>query len=169
MTIMQNKSALFRRAAARADVRALPGALSDRIRLTCLFGSFVFLQFTVLGLANHAGEGYLSTGQREMVYYALQVFVILGFLLHALVARLCDQNPKVSGARNGIAYAVFGLFFACAAVLLFAGADAQAEKSAEDRRQRQFPAVAGPDPAGPDRDRRSDRREIQETGISIRS
>lgn len=26
--------------------------------LTCLFGSFVFLQFIVLSLGNHAGEGF---------------------------------------------------------------------------------------------------------------
>ena len=55
-----------------------------RTALICMFGAFVFLQFTVLGLANHAGEGYLTTGQRDLVYYALQVFVILGYLLHAL-------------------------------------------------------------------------------------
>lgn len=48
------------------------------IALSGLFGSFVFLQFTVLGLANHAGEGYLTHGQRDLVYYALQVFVISG-------------------------------------------------------------------------------------------
>lgn len=40
------------------------GALSDRTKrrlsYACLFGAFVFLQFTVLGLANHGGEGYLS-------------------------------------------------------------------------------------------------------------
>lgn len=91
--------------------------------MTCLFGSFVFLQFTVLGLANHAGEGYLATGEREFVYYALQVFVILGFLLHAVYARHCAADQKASGIRKGIAYTVFGIFFACAAVMVFAGYD----------------------------------------------
>ena len=91
--------------------------------MTCLFGSFVFLQFTVLGLANHAGEGYLATGQRELVYYALQVFVILGFLLHAVYARHSAADQKASGIRKGIAYTVFGIFFACAAVMVFAGYD----------------------------------------------
>lgn len=61
------------------------GALSDRTKrrlsYACLFGAFVFLQFTVLGLANHAGEGYLSAEQRDLVYYALQVFVIGGYVL----------------------------------------------------------------------------------------
>lgn len=120
--VMQYKLALTRRIVAHFDLRSLSGALSDRIRLTCLFGSFVFLQFTVLGLANHAGEGYLSTGQRDLVYYALQVFVILGFVLHSLYAHACDKNQKVSEIRNGIAYAAFGLFFACVAVMLFTGA-----------------------------------------------
>ncbi len=91
---------------------------------TVLFGSFAFLQFIVLGLANHAGEGFLSTGQRDHVYYGLQVFVILGFLLHAFYAHLSEKNPKVSiyGIRKGFAYAVFGLFFACVAIMLFADA-----------------------------------------------
>lgn len=40
--------------------------------LTFLFGAFVFLQFTVLGLANHAGEGYLTTALREQVYYMVK-------------------------------------------------------------------------------------------------
>ena len=120
---MQYKSALSQRIAAHIDLRSLSGALSDRIRLTCLFGSFVFLQFTVLGLANHAGEGYLATGQRELVYYVLQVFVILGFLLHAVYARHYTANQKTSGIRKGIAYAVFGIFFACTVIMLFAGCD----------------------------------------------
>ena len=37
------------------------------LSLACLFGVFVFLQFTVLGLANHAGEGYLASEQRDLV------------------------------------------------------------------------------------------------------
>ena len=97
--------------------------LSDKARrelsLTCLFGTFVFLQFTVLGLANHAGEGYLSTEQRNLVYYALQVFVICGFLLHGLFARL-HVGKRV---RNVVAYGVFGAFLVCVAVMLAAGHD----------------------------------------------
>ena len=98
-------------------------ALSDiakrELYLTCLFGAFVFLQFTVLGLANHAGEGYLSTEQRNLVYYALQVFVIGGFLLHGLFARL-HAGKRV---RNVVAYGVFGAFLVCVAVMLAAGHD----------------------------------------------
>ena len=84
--------------------------------LTCLFGAFVFLQFTVLGLANHAGEGYLTTAQRDLVYYALQVFVILGYLLHSVFFRLAAGR-----GRNAVACAVPGLFLLCCALLLFCG------------------------------------------------
>ena len=109
--------------AARADARTLPGAVWRNARPAGLFASFVFLQFTVLGLANHAGEGFLTTGQRELVYYALQIFVILGFLLHAGFARFYVNHKAGPGIRKGIAYTVCGLLFACAAVLLLTGTD----------------------------------------------
>ena len=97
------------------------GILSEKAKrnlsLTCLFGVFVFLQFTLLGLANHAGEGYLTTEQRDLVYYALQVFVILGFLLYGLLFRLC-VTKRIRGVVIGSA---FGVFFICVAVMLAVG------------------------------------------------
>ncbi|MBO5551785.1 MAG: hypothetical protein J5966_07480, partial [Lachnospiraceae bacterium] len=79
-------------------------SISDRsVRMTALFASFVFLQFTTLGLANHAGEGFLNTEQRELIYYVLQVFVILGFLLHAFFTRLL-AGTKRSGMEKVIGY-----------------------------------------------------------------
>ena len=122
--IIQNRPAITsHHLTDRADPRSVPGTVTGNVRLTCLFASFEFLQFTVLGLANHAGEGYLTTGHRELVYYALQIFVILGFLLHAAFARLCGNSQKRSGIRKGIAYTVFGLFFACVAAMLLTGTD----------------------------------------------
>ena len=121
LATMQNKSVISKHIAVPAGLRTAVETVSGSIGLTCLFGSFAFLQYTVLGLANHAGEGYLTTGQRDFVYYALQVFVILGFLLHAVYARICAKHQKASEIRNGIAYTVFCIFFACAAVLLFVG------------------------------------------------
>ena len=85
--------------------------------LTFMFGAFVFLQFTVLGLANHAGEGYLATGQREKVYYALQVFVILGYLLYSLFFRYCAGKR----IRNTVAAAVLGLFLVCVILMSVTG------------------------------------------------
>lgn len=57
------------------------------LSLTGLFAAFMFLQLTVSGLGNRAGEGCLSTERREFVYYALQVFVILGFFAYAAADR----------------------------------------------------------------------------------
>ena len=88
------------------------------LSLTCLFGAFAFLQFTVMGLANHAGEGYLTTAQRELVYYALQIFVILGFLLYGLFYRLAVRR-----SQSPAAYVVPGLFLICCALLVFCGHD----------------------------------------------
>lgn len=96
-------------------------SLSDNAKrelwLTCLFGAFVFLQFTVLGLANHAGDGCLTAEQRTLVYYALQVFVIGGFLLHVLFHRFCTGKRT----RNAIAYGAFAVFVVCVAAILLVG------------------------------------------------
>lgn len=92
---------------------------SESTRLTSLFGSFAFLQFAVLGLANHAGEGYLTPVQRDRVYYALQVFVILGYLLYSLFHRFFAGKR----VRTAILRGVFILFPACTAWMLFASTD----------------------------------------------
>lgn len=81
-----------------------------------LFAAFVFLQFTVLWLGNHAGEGYLSTERREHVYYAIQVFVILGFLAYAAA----DGLIRGERLRRRIAAAVLALFAVGAGVMLLA-------------------------------------------------
>ncbi len=59
---------------------------------TALFGSFMFLQLALLGLGNHAGEGWLSEDKRELVYYGLQVLVIAGFLGYAAAKRYLKGN-----------------------------------------------------------------------------
>lgn len=97
----------------RGDLRSYINAIPRSASLACMFGAFVFLQFTTLGLANHAGEGYLATGQRDLVYYGLQVFVILGYLLHALYRRHFAGRRGVSALERG----VFCLFFACVVLL----------------------------------------------------
>ncbi len=77
------------------------GKTKRDLTLTCLFGAFVFLQFTVLGMANHAGEGYLAADQRELVYYALQVFVILGYVLRCAYRRIFGGQVRGAFARGG--------------------------------------------------------------------
>ena len=80
--------------------------------LTGLFAAFMFLQFTVLWLGNHAGEGLLSAERRELVYYGLQVFVILGYLAYVLHDRFFKS------LRKGTMYGVLGLFLAGGTVML---------------------------------------------------
>ncbi len=75
----------------------------------------MFLQLTVLGLGNHAGEGFLELREREMVYYVLQIFAILGFLSHALLREL----PIPARAGRVVLPAVLGLFLAGTAAMLF--------------------------------------------------
>ena len=79
----------------------------------------MFVQLVVLGLGNRAGEGYLSAERREMVYYALQVFVILGFLAYAAADRLLHG----ARARRGLLCAALAVLTAGAATMLFAGRD----------------------------------------------
>ncbi len=101
------------------DAHAVPffGALSRTAVHTCLFGAFAFLQFTVLGLANHAGEGYLTAAQRDLVYYGLQVLVILGYLLYSGFAGVRIGNH----IRKTVASGVFALLFFSVAIMLGAG------------------------------------------------
>ncbi len=83
--------------------------------LTLFFAAFLFLWMTVLIPANHAGEGRLSARQMELVYYALQVFLIGGFLSYAVLRRrLPDRQFRF--CSMGAA----GIFFIGTAVLLFA-------------------------------------------------
>ena len=77
------------------------------LTLAAFFASFVFLQFTVLWMGNHAREGYLAVDQREKVYYVIQVFVILGFFSHAALHRF-----------RRLTAAVLAVFFAGTAAML---------------------------------------------------
>ncbi len=95
----------------------------DIARMTGLFASFAFLQYTVLNLANHAGEGFLTSMQRDHVYYGLQVSVILGFLIHAVIFRIFSKRQIAAVNRKRISYTVLGLFFACMAAMLMTGTD----------------------------------------------
>ncbi len=90
------------------------GKLKRTLSLTGLFAAFVFLQLSILGLANHAGEGYLPSDRRELVYYGLQVFVLLGYLVYAGLRRL---RPGGRLERAVMVLALAG-FFAGGVVLL---------------------------------------------------
>ena len=77
--------------------------------LAGLFGSFMLLQLCVLWLGNRAGEGWLSVERQELVYYAIQVFAILGFVGWGFLPR---------GARRGALAAALVLACAGTAALL---------------------------------------------------
>ena len=70
-----------------------------------LFGALMFLQFTLLGLGNRAGEGWLSSARRELVYYGLQAAVILGFWAYAAGERFI-RRERVRKFAGGIILAV---------------------------------------------------------------
>ncbi|MBR6405940.1 MAG: hypothetical protein IKS18_07105 [Lachnospiraceae bacterium] len=89
------------------------------LMLTCLFGAFAFLQFTVLGLANHAGEGLFSIQKRDLVYYALQIFVIFGYLLYALVSGFVKRKQ----VRTAVVFSVIGAFPVLSILLCLLGPD----------------------------------------------
>ena len=52
-----------------------------------LFSAFMFIQLVFLRLGNKAGLGLLPDAVTEKVYYAIQVFVILGFVVFSLVGK----------------------------------------------------------------------------------
>jgi hypothetical protein len=52
-----------------------------------MFGSYMFLQLSLLGLGNHAGEGLLANSNRELVYYRFQLLVIMGFVGYCVAER----------------------------------------------------------------------------------
>ena len=71
----------------------------------------MLLQFCVLWLGNRAGAGYLSVERQELVYYAMQIFAILGFVGWGLLPRR---------ARRAVLTAALILACAGTAVLLLA-------------------------------------------------
>ncbi|MBP5230208.1 MAG: hypothetical protein ILO68_00615, partial [Clostridia bacterium] len=77
---------------------------------TALFSSFLFLQFVILRMGNQAGRGFLSDAAQEYVYYAIQVFAVLGFLSFSLSRKRLDgtfAGRLVSGASLAILTAGF--------------------------------------------------------------
>lgn len=92
----------------------MPEKRRETVKLTGLYAAYVFLMLSVLRIASHAGDGFLSVRQQEMVYYVLQIFVILGFLAYAFVRRR-RRNRMERGVRIGILAA----FFVCVEAMLF--------------------------------------------------
>ncbi len=81
------------------------------VMIAVAFASFSFFQFVILRLANQAGRGFLENSQQELVYYFIQVFVILGFFAHALMYRILKESR------------IYGIISLAAAVLCFFGSE----------------------------------------------
>ncbi|MBR7057069.1 MAG: hypothetical protein IKI17_08270 [Oscillospiraceae bacterium] len=90
----------------------MPDRGKATLYLTGLSAAFVFLQLCVLCMGNRTGEAVLPLERLELVYYAEQVAVILGFALHAALRR----RP----VRRGLMPGALALLTAGAGLLLFA-------------------------------------------------
>ena len=62
--------------------------------MSVLFSSFMFIQFIILRMSNQAGRGYLEEQYQEFVYLFIQLVVIGGFFIHALI------RTKVRSEKN---------------------------------------------------------------------
>ncbi|MBR6914841.1 MAG: hypothetical protein IKN36_00640 [Clostridia bacterium] len=69
-----------------------------------LFSSFMFIQLVFLRLGNQAGLGLLPGGLAEQVYYLIQVFVILGFALFAIIKKASGTVFQRVGALCSVAF-----------------------------------------------------------------
>ena len=83
------------------------------------FASFTFLQFVILRMGNQAGRGFLTDDRQEKVYVFLQIFVIGGAALHAVL----HPALKKSRALPILSGAVLAVLAVCAGIMLFAPVD----------------------------------------------
>lgn len=93
----------------------MPDRGKATLYLTGLSAAFVFLQLCVLCMGNRTGEAVLPPERLELVYYAEQVAVILGFALHAAL-----RSRASVPVRRGLMPGALALLTAGAGLLLFA-------------------------------------------------
>ena len=82
--------------------------LRRTLSLAGCYGAWFFLQLVTLRAANSVGLEHLPAGQQELVYYALQVFAILGFCGYAAARRFLPGT----GAQRGLTIGALGVYFA---------------------------------------------------------
>ena len=84
-----------------------------------LFAAYMFLHTTTLQLGSHVGTAELPAAQQEFLYYAHQVFIVLGFLSFAPTKRFLTEKRRrtltisvMSAYALGTAvlYAAMGIF-----------------------------------------------------------
>ncbi len=59
-----------------------------------LFAAYMFLHTTTLQLGSHVGTAELAAAQQEFLYYAHQVFIVLGFLSFAPTKRFLTEKCR---------------------------------------------------------------------------
>ncbi len=91
---------------------------NNNIRMSVLFSSFMFIQFIILRMSNQAGRGYLEEQYQEFVYLFIQLVVIGGFFIHALI------RTKVRSEKNykRLTLVSLALCMTGTAVMLFSSA-----------------------------------------------
>ncbi|MBQ2094016.1 MAG: hypothetical protein II190_05490, partial [Ruminococcus sp.] len=55
------------------------------VSLILIFAAFMLIQLVILRLGNKAGRGFIMPEHQELVYYGMQLPVILGFVLRSFV------------------------------------------------------------------------------------
>ncbi len=72
--------------------------------LTLIFASFMLIQLVILRLGNQAGRGFIMPEHQELVYYGMQLPVILGFVLRSFI-----NNRAVKLTALGVCFTGFWL------------------------------------------------------------
>ncbi len=95
--------------------RRFLNGINEDVFIFILFSSFMFLQFVILRIANQSGKGLLPDEKQEHVYYLLQVFVIIGFLLFAATEKTLRSFGRSRSATTSALMLLFagasGMFF----------------------------------------------------------
>ena len=82
--------------------------------LTLIFASFMLIQLVILRLGNQAGRGFIMPEHQELVYYGIQIPVILGFVLRSFV-----DNRAVKLFSLGVCFTGFWIMLLASEASLF--------------------------------------------------
>ena len=74
------------------------------VSLILIFAAFMLIQLVILRLGNKAGRGFIMPEHQELVYYGMQLPVILGFVLRSFV-----NHRAVKLTALGVCFAGFWL------------------------------------------------------------
>ena len=72
------------------------------VSLILIFASFMLIQLVILRLGNQAGRGFIMPEHQELVYYGMQLPVILGFVLRTFI-----NNRAVKLTALGVCFTGF--------------------------------------------------------------